>query len=78
MIASRGSDGEYNDYGAAEQAVMAIASIKSVLEQSGSLTPAEKTGLKTALGSLYAVLQDADEYRPERMAATLRSLARAF
>ena len=78
MIASRGSDGEYNDYGAAEQAVMAIASIKGVLEQSGSLTPAEKTGLKTALGRLYAVLQDVDEYRPERMAATLRSLARAF
>ncbi len=76
VMASEGAAGEYNDYGAAEQAVMAMSAIKSVLEQTGSLTAGEKADLTAVMGRLYAVLENPDQYRPAQLSAVLKTLAR--
>lgn len=73
-IVAKGEAGEYSDYGAAEQGVMAIATLKGVLEKTGSLSAAETRALSQALGRLYAALKDPDRYRPEWLQATLRTL----
>jgi hypothetical protein len=75
VMASQGASGEYNDYGAAEQAVMAMASIKDVLEETGSLTGGEKADLTAVMSRLYAVLEDPDKYRPEQLSTILQTLA---
>jgi len=75
VMASEGASGEYNDYGAAEQAVMAMASIKDVLEQTESLTASEKADLTAVMSRLYAVLEDPDKYRPEQLSTVLQTLA---
>ncbi|MGH8583849.1 MAG: multiheme c-type cytochrome [Gammaproteobacteria bacterium] len=75
FIAAQAASGEYSDYGAAEQAAMAVSSIKSVLEQAGDLAADEKTRLAGVLAKLYAELKDADRYRPERFAGVLQALA---
>jgi cytochrome c554/c'-like protein len=75
VMASKGASGEYNDYGAAEQAVMAMASIKDVLEETGSLTAGEKADLTAVVSRLYAVLEDPDKYRPEQLSTVLQTLA---
>ncbi len=75
VMASEGASGEYNDYGAAEQAVMAMAAIKGVLDATGSLTAGEKGDLTALMSRLYAVLEDPDKYRPEQLSAVLQTLA---
>lgn len=75
VMASQGASGEYNDYGAAEQAVMAMASIKDVLEETGSLTASERADLTAVMSRLYAVLEDPDKYRPEQLSTVLETLA---
>ena len=74
-IVVRGASGEFSDYAAAEQATMAIASIKNVLERTGSWTPGEKTKLTTTTDEIYKVLEDPDKYRPEQFETALQSLA---
>lgn len=78
VIVAKGEAGEYSDYAAAEQGVMAIASIKNVLEKTGSLSARESQSLSAAMGRLYSVLKDPDRYRPEWFQAALRTLGGSF
>ena len=74
-IVVRGASGEFSDYATAEQATMAIASIRNTLERTGSLAPGEKTKLTTTTDEIYKVLEDPDKYKPEQFETTLQSLA---
>jgi hypothetical protein len=77
-LLAQGREGEYTDYSAAEQGVMAIASIKNALEQMQGLGESEKARLSSAMDELYRALEDPDRYKPEALESVLQSLEAVF
>jgi hypothetical protein len=69
-----GVKGEYNDYGGAEQAVMAMHSILDALKAAGDLDAVRSAKVKETLKQLYAILKDENAYRPEQLVASLQTL----
>jgi hypothetical protein len=69
-----GVGGEFQDYGGAEQAVMAMHSILDALKAAGDLDAARAARVKETLKRLYEVLKDENTYRPERLVAELGTL----
>lgn len=65
--------GEYRDYGAAEQTVMAISSILVTLEQSGDFDQARGDTLFGALDAVFKSLENDEQYRPAGFQDALRS-----
>ncbi|HEX7028319.1 MAG TPA: multiheme c-type cytochrome [Gammaproteobacteria bacterium] len=59
-----GVDGEFRDYAAAEQAVMAIASLLSTLDTRSTFAPKIQQAVGKRLDELYACVDDDEKYNP--------------
>jgi len=73
-----GVGGDYQDFSAAEQAVMAMASLVDALRASGDLDAAHSERLGAGVKALYDVLKDENAYEPQRLVAELRQLEQAL
>lgn len=73
-----GIGGDYQDFSAAEQAVMAMASLVDALRASGDLDTARSERLGAGIKSLYEVLKDENAYQPQRLVAELELMEQAL
>lgn len=77
-LVAGGLDGDYQDYSAAEQAVMAMASLVDAWRASGDLDAARGEQLDGAVKSLYKVLENENAWQPTRLVAELKNLETAL
>lgn len=77
-LVAGGLDGDYQDYSAAEQAVMAMASLVDAWRASGDLDVARGEQLDGAVKSLYKVLENENAWQPTRLVAELKNLETAL
>jgi hypothetical protein len=77
-LVTGGVGGDYQDFSAAEQAVMAMASLVDALRASGDLDAARGERLDAAIKTLYDVLKDENAYQPARLVAELKNLETAL
>ena len=77
-LVAGGVDGDYHDYSAAEQAVMAMASLVDALHTAGELDAAQGERLDTGIKALYEVLKDENAYQPDKLVAELKNLEPAL
>ena len=73
-----GIGGDYQDFSAAEQAVMAMASLVDALRASGDLDTARSERLGAGIKLLYEVLKDENAYQPQRLVAELELMEQAL
>ena len=73
-----GLGGDYQDFSAAEQAVMAMASLVDALRASGDLDAARSERLGAGIKALYDVLKDENAYQPQRLVAELQQMEQAL
>ncbi|MGZ5600799.1 MAG: multiheme c-type cytochrome [Methylobacter sp.] len=73
-LAQEGMRATYNDYGAAEQAAMALGAIAEALQTGGGLSAEKSAQMEGALKEIDAVLKDEHGYDPERMTKTLKNI----
>lgn len=73
-LAQEGTRATYNDYGAAEQAAMALGAIAEALQASGALSADKSAEMQGSLKEIDAVLKDEHGYDPERMTKTLKNI----
>lgn len=69
-----GERGDYNDYGAAEQAAMALGAIGAALRADGALAPQQAERMDGSLKELDGVFKDDHAYDPNRMFEALKAL----
>jgi len=74
-LVSEGVRGNYNDYGAAEQAAMALASLAGTLRLSGGLSAAQTGQLDNSLKDIDGVLKNENAYEPERLVSALQTIS---
>ncbi len=72
-IVQQGLDGEYNDYVATEQAVMALGSIVSTLDGAALMDAKQTERINKQLDKLYEVVSDEEKYQHEQFVAELKS-----
>jgi hypothetical protein len=73
-LVQEGVRGDYNDYGAAEQAAMALGALMEALRTSGGL-PADKLArMDGSLKEINEVLKVEHAYDPERMINALKAI----
>ena len=77
-LVAGGIAGDFQDFSAAEQAVMAMASLVDALRASGDLDAARGEHLDAGVKSLYEVLKDENAYQPMRLVAELKNLETAL
>ncbi len=77
-IISEGERGEDQDYVAAEQATMAIATLTTALETAGVLSHAQRQFINQAFAPLYDAVQHDDHYRPAQFSKALRTVRGAL
>jgi hypothetical protein len=65
---------EFMDYAAAEQAVMAVASLLSTLDARGSFNKKTQNAVNTRLDALYACTDDDEKYRANCFSEGLKQL----
>lgn len=73
-LAGEGARGNYNDYGAAEQAAMALGAIAEALRTDGALSAEKSAQMESSLKEIDAVLKDEHGYDPERMIKSLKTI----
>jgi hypothetical protein len=73
-----GIAGDFQDYSAAEQAVMAMASLVDALRAAGDLANDRGARLEAGIKTLYTVLENENAYQPARLVAELRNLEQAL
>ena len=73
-----GIGGEYLDYSAAEQAVMAISSILQTLYDNNSLTKTEYLKLNQILDIAFQATEDDEKYMPLKFISAIKSLKSAM
>ena len=73
-----GIGGEYLDYSAAEQAVMAISSILQTLYDNNSLTKTEYLKLNQILDIAFQATEDDEKYMPRKFISAIKSLKSAM
>ncbi len=73
-ITDQGISGEYRDYIAAEQSLMAIDSLLTTLENAGAIDISGSSSLKQQLDALYKALEDDDIYSHTQYIAGLKQL----
>ena len=73
-----GREGHFADYGGAEQATMAIASIAQALRRAGGATEAQHNELKAAIEQCYAATAKDEAYDPAVFARALASVEKAL
>jgi len=77
-IIMEGQRGEDQDYVAAEQATMAIATLTAALENAGALSHAQTQSINQALAPLYDAVQHDEHYRPAQFSQALRTVRAAL
>ncbi len=77
-IIMEGQHGEDQDYVAAEQATMAIATLTAALENAGALSHAQTQSIDKALAPLYDAVQHDEHYRPAQFSQALRTVRGAL
>ncbi len=77
-IITEGQHGEDQDYVAAEQATMAIATLTTALENAGALSHAQTQAINQALAPLYDAVQHDEHYRPAQFSQALRTVRGAL
>ncbi len=73
-LIQEGARGDYNDYGAAEQAAMALGAIAESLRTGGALSAEKSAQMESSLKEIDAVLKDEHGYDPERMIKALKTI----
>lgn len=76
-IVNSGLKGDYNDYGAAEQAAMALGAIAETLRLGGGLDAAQAGRLDSSLKEIDGVLKNENTYDPDRLVLCLQAVAAA-
>lgn len=76
-VVTDGRQGQFNDYGGAEQATMALASLAQALLRSGGATEAQYNELKAAIEQCYAATAKDEAYDPAVFARALQGVERA-
>jgi len=77
-LVAGGSAGDYQDYGAAEQAAMALASLVDALRASGDVDAARAERLAAGVQALYGVLENENAWQPARFVAEMKNLETAL
>lgn len=77
-IIDEGQRGEDQDYVAAEQATMAIATLATALEAAGALSASQTAHINQALQPLYDAVQHDERYRPAAFTQALRRVRTAL
>ena len=77
-IVTEGKRGEDQDYVAAEQATMAIATLATALENAGELTHAQMRSIDQALAPLYDAVQHDEHYQAAQFSEALRAVRAAL
>ena len=72
-LVQEGARGDYNDYGAAEQAAMALGAIAEALRTGGALSAEKSERMEVSLKEIDGVLKDEHGYDPERMIKALKT-----
>jgi hypothetical protein len=73
-LVQEGARGDYNDYGAAEQAAMALGAIAEALRTGGALSVENSKQMDGSLKEIDGVLKDEHGYDPERMIKALKTI----
>lgn len=73
-LIQEGVRGEYNDYGAAEQAAMAIGAIAEALRTGGALSAEKSERMEILLTEIDRLLKDEQAYDPEQMIKPLKEI----
>jgi len=73
-----GINGDYWDYAAAEQAIMAIHALSDSLRDSGVFDSAKASQLEAQIKVLYTVLEDQNAYQPAKFSTELKTLQTAL
>ncbi len=77
-LVADGRDGHFADYGGAEQATMALASVVQALRRAGGLTEAQGNDLRVAIEQCYAATAKDEAYDPAVFARALDAVERAL
>lgn len=77
-IVEGGVAGDYQDYAAAEQAVMAIHALTDALRDNGTLDAGRMTAVDDRIKVLYTVLENQNAYEPARFRSELETLKTAL
>lgn len=77
-LVETGISGEFRDFAAAEQSVMAIAALVDALAAADALDEARRTALGSHIDSLYAATADQNRYAPAQLIGELESLKTAL
>jgi cytochrome c556 len=77
-LVNQGSLGDYNDYGAAEQATMALGAIAEAMRTGGALSAEQSKRMEDSLKEIDRVLKDEHGYDPEWMKKALKTLETIF
>ncbi|MSP48684.1 MAG: hypothetical protein EXQ95_05085 [Alphaproteobacteria bacterium] len=77
-LIAEGRQGQFADYGGAEQATMALASIAQALRRAGGATEAQYNELKAAIDQCYAATAKDEAYDPAVFARALEGVERAM
>jgi hypothetical protein len=76
-LVTDGRRGQFNDYGGAEQATMALASLAQALRRIGGATEAQYNELRAAIEQCYAATAKDEAYDPAVFARALEGVERA-
>lgn len=74
QLVAEGIAGEYQDYAAAEQTVMATTDLLAALELRGVLTGKKQQAVDKRLDRLYACVQNDEDYHPSCFVNNLKAL----
>jgi hypothetical protein len=74
QLIQSGLNNEFADYAAAEQAVMAIASLLSALDTRGAFNPKTQSAVNARLDALYACTDNDEKYRSNCFTDGLKQL----
>jgi hypothetical protein len=69
-----GGAGEYPDYAAAEQAVMAVQSLAAALDRFGEIDPRQRERINADIDALLGLTRDGERYAPAQLPPLLRRL----
>jgi len=76
-LVSRGGHGVYNDYSAAEQAIMATASIADAMRGAGLMTPAQHKTLSRAMDKCFTTVENDETFDPKAFRAAMQGVQAA-
>lgn len=76
-VVADGRQGQFSDYGGAEQATMALASLAQALRRAGGATEAQYAELKAAIEQCYAATAKDESYDPAVFVRALEGVERA-